>query len=219
VDRLVLAAEAAYHRVAGRVGMRTQGRVEWEADCLFIERFDRVVEEGGAVRRLGLESLASLAGVAEFGAPTRKDRFAAAIATYVGNPENDLRELVRRDVFDVAMGNTDNHGRNTSVLKHADGRVALSPLYDFAPMFLDRSGIARVSRWADDDAGFPHWGTAVDAVAKHGLDPAETRRWLRELADVVRALPDTMRECGVPGAVIEACAGRIERVRQSLSTL
>jgi serine/threonine-protein kinase HipA len=217
VDRLVLAAEAAYHRVAARVGMRARGRVEWEADCLFIERFDRVVG-AGTVQRLGLESLASLAGVAQFGAPTRKERFAAVIAQFVGDPQADLREFVLRDVFDVAMGNTDNHGRNTSVLKHADGPIALSPVYDFAPMFLDRSGIARVSRWADD-SGFPDWGRVAEAVAKHGLDPAETRRWLREVAGVVRSLPDTMRECEVPGAVIEACAGRIERVHQSLATL
>ncbi len=116
------------------------------------------------------------------------------------------------------MGNTDNHGRNTSVLKQADGRIALSPLYDFAPMFLDRSGIARVSRWADD-TGFPDWGGAAEALGKLGLEPRETRRWLRDLAGFVGSLPQTMRECDVPAEVVEACAGRIERVRQSLATL
>ncbi len=215
IDRVVLEAEAAYHRVATRVGIRTFGRVEWEADCLFVERFDRVVKGDGSLERLALESLSSLAGIAEFGALTPKESFAGAISRFVNEPSVELREFLRRDVFDVAMGNTDNHGRNTSVLKHSDGRVALAPLYDFAPMFLDRSGIARVSRWSGD-AGFPDWGRAVESLARFGVDSGETRRELRDLAGAVSDLPRTMRECDVPREVIEACANRIERVHRSL---
>jgi hypothetical protein len=68
----------------------------------------------------------------------------------VTDPEKELREFVLRDLLDVALGNTDNHARNTSVLKWPDGRIELSPLYDFAPMILDRRMVARVSRWEDD---------------------------------------------------------------------
>ena len=216
-DRLVLRAEAAYHRVAQRLGVRAHGRVEWGADCLFIERFDRVVA-GGAVKRLGLESLSSLVGVAEFGVPIRKERLAAAISQFVSDPRPELHEFLLRDVLDVALGNTDNHGRNTSVLKHEDGKIALSPIYDFAPMFLDRGGIARVSRWSGDD-GFPDWGTAADALAAHGLNGVETRRWLRELAGTVRELPGVMRACEAPDAVIADCEGRIRRVSESLDSV
>jgi serine/threonine-protein kinase HipA len=216
-DRLVLRAEAAYQRVAARAGVRTQGRVEWEADCLFVERFDRVIVDRG-VERLGLESLSSIAGVAEFRAPTRKEHFAAAIARHVNNPKQELRQFSLRDALDVALGNTDNHGRNTSVLKDSNGKIALSPLYDFAPMFLDRSGIARVSHW-NGDRGFPDWGIAADALAEHGLDSADTRRWLRGLTDMVRELPDIMRECEAPAEVIESCTGRIGRVAESLAAV
>jgi len=214
-DRLVLRAEAAYHGVATRMGVRTQGCVEWEADCLFVERFDRVVTDG-TVRRLGLESLCSLAGVAAFGAPIRKERLVAAAAQFVSDPAGDLREFLLRDVLDVALGNTDNHARNTSVLKHADGRIALSPLYDFAPMFLDPSGIARVSRWRDDH-GFPDWELVAEAMAPHGLEPAETRRWLRHLAGDVAALPTIMSDCGVPESVVASCEARIRRVADALA--
>jgi len=216
-DRLILRAEAAYHRVAARFGARTHGRVEWESDCLFVERFDRIVT-GRTVERLGLESLASLVGVAEFGVPIRKERLTAAIAQFVRDPAKELREFLLRDVLDVALGNTDNHGRNTSVLKHADGRVALSPLYDFAPMFLDRSGIARVSRWADD-SGLPDWAQAAESLSEHGLDAAETRRWLGGLADPVRELPTTMRDCDVPSEVVAESTNRIHRVGDALARL
>ncbi|MGH7440059.1 MAG: type II toxin-antitoxin system HipA family toxin [Polyangiaceae bacterium] len=216
-DRLVLRAEAGYHRVARRMGVRASGRVEWEQDCLFVERFDRVVRDK-RVERLGLESLYSLAGVAEFGATTRKETLATALARFASDPPSELRELLLRDVLDVALGNTDNHGRNTSVLKDGRGRVALSPLYDFAPMILDRSGIARVSRWRDG-SDYPEWSGVAETLGPLGLPPTETRRWLRSLAPKVRKLPATLRTCEVPPAVIEACEPRIRRVAESLAAL
>ena len=75
-----------------------------------------------------------------------KERFAAAVARFTSDPKRELRELVLRDVLDVALGNTDHRARNTAVLKQLDGRIELSPLYDFAPMVLDPQGIACVSR-------------------------------------------------------------------------
>ena len=60
---------------------------------------------------------------------------------------------------------TDNHGRNTAVSKILDGRVELSPVYDFSPMVLadeksnetylgsTRAGIARVCRWLAEEDG------------------------------------------------------------------
>lgn len=127
------------------------------------------------------------------------------------------REFVLRDVLDAALGNTDNHARNTSVLKWFDGRVALSPLYDFAPMILDRRMIPRVSRWADD-RDLPDWNAVADALADT-LDPASTRRWLRGLAPAIAELPATMAECGVPDEVIVRCRERIQRVARDLAAL
>jgi serine/threonine-protein kinase HipA len=216
-DRLILEAEAAYHRVAARFGARTLGSLTWERDCLFVPRFDRVVHSG-RVDRLGLESLCSLAGVAEFGAALPKERLAQALATYATDKETELRELVVRDVLDVALGNTDNHERNTSVLKGADGRVALSPLYDFAPMLLDPRGIARVSRWADG-GDFPDWNVVLAALVKLGLDPGATQRWLRDLGERAAALSPIMRECGAPDAVIARCEDRIVRVARALAAV
>ena len=214
-DRLILEAEAAYHRVAGRFGVRTQGAVTWERDCLFVPRFDRVVHSG-RVDYLGLESLCSLAGVAEFGAALPKERLARAIALFAGDATTELREFVRRDVLDVALGNTDNHPRNTAVLKRKGGRVELSPVYDFAPMILDQRGIARVCRWADR-ADYPEWNLVADALVALGLDARATRRWLRGLTKKVFALPGIMRECGVPDGVTKQCAERIARVARGLA--
>jgi serine/threonine-protein kinase HipA len=215
-DRLILRAEAGYHAVAKKMGVRTGGDVTWESDCLFVPRFDRIVRRG-AIEKLGLESLYSLAGVADFGSPLRKERQVEAIARFATDPETDLREFLLRDVLDVALGNTDNHARNTSVLKWAGGRIELSPLYDFAPMFLDQRMIARVSRW-EDDGDFPDWARVADALAKT-LEPSKTKHWLRSLAPAVAELPATMKDCGVPKVVITQTQERIGRVARALGAL
>ena len=215
-DRLILRAEAGYHAVAKKMGVRTGRDVTWESDCLFVPRFDRVVRKG-MIERLGLESLYSLAGVADFGAPLRKERQVEAIARFATDPKKELREFLLRDVLDVALGNTDNHARNTSMLKWPDGRIELSPLYDFAPMILDQRMIARVSRW-EDNSDYPDWARVADALAKT-LDPAKTKRWLRGIAPAIDELPATMKDCEVPKVVITQCEERIRRLARELGAL
>ncbi len=214
-DRLVLEAEGAYHRVAARLGIRVGPSPTWERDALFMDRFDRVVGDG-VVDRLGMESLYSLAGVSDFGVSTPKEELAAAVARVVSHPGRELEELLVRDVLDVALGNTDNHGRNTSVLKWGDGRIELAPLYDFAPMVLDPQGIARVCRWRAEEDGFPDWQRVVATLRPMGLDTETAQRRLASLGDAVAELPTLMRDEGVPPFVIETLERRIARAAQSL---
>lgn len=215
-DRLVLEAEAPYYRVAARLGARVAGPLTWEKDCLFIPRFDRP-KHGSSLLRLGMESLCSLAGVSDFGISIPKETLAAALAQSASDGVRELREFLLRDVLDVALGNTDNHARNTAVLKHETGRVELTPLYDFAPMVLDPQGIARVCRWRDEENGFPNWSSVADFLASLGLDVAETRAWLRDLAGPIGELPRIMSEEGVPSKVIQTLDARIARVARALA--
>lgn len=215
-DRLVLEAEAPYYRLAARLGARVAGPVTWEADCLFVPRFDRLAD-GDRIVRLGMESLCSLAGVSEFGVPIAKETLARALARFVSEPARELRELLLRDVLDVALGNTDNHARNTAVLKHPDGRIELTPLYDFAPMVLDPQGIARVCRWQAEVDGYPRWAQVADVLDELGLDGTATKRWLHEMADAVGELPRLMVDEGVPARVVEALAPRVARTARALS--
>jgi serine/threonine-protein kinase HipA len=217
-DRLVLEAEAAYHRVAVRLGVRTGPSPTWERDALFLERFDRVVA-GGIVDRLGLESLYSLAGVSDFGVATPKEELASAVAVATTDPNRELLELLVRDVLDVALGNTDNHGRNTAVTKRDGGIVELSPLYDFAPMVLDPQGIARVCRWRVESDGVPSWGDVLRTLAPLGLDVDAARRRLVDLRDALVSLPQLMVDLGVPPRVVTTLEARIARTADSLRNL
>lgn len=214
-DRLVLETEAPWYRLAARLGARIEGPLTWERDALFVPRFDRPRTKGG-IGRLGMESLCSLAGVSDFGTPIDKAVLAASLARFVTEPTRELRELLLRDVLDVALGNTDNHARNTAVLKHEDGRIELTPLYDFAPMVLDPQGVARVCRWRKEEDGFPIWERVAETLDPLGLDSGTTKTWLRELSSIVSELPTLMAEEGVASRVIAILETRVARVARAL---
>jgi len=214
-DRMILRAEAAYHRIAARLGARASASPTWEADAFFMSRFDRIVE-AGRVDRLGLESLYALAGVTDWGATVAKEDLASAVARFASDPRRELQELLLRDVLDVALGNTDNHGRNTAVAKNLDGRIELSPIYDFSPMVLDPEGIARVCRWRAEEDGFPDYAVVAKDLEKHGIDVGATKRWLVELGDRIAELPALMREEDVPTFVADMLERRVRRVASAL---
>lgn len=208
-DRTVLRNEAPYLEVARRFGLRVGAPLQFVDGSLFIPRFDRTAGPDGLARH-GFETLSSAAGIAEFGKRGDHGRFCAVIARFAADPQGEIVEYLRRDVLNVALRNTDNHGRNTAFLKLADGTVHLSPLYDFAPMFLDPESIPRSSRWVGDlepAAGRPNWGKVAESLSDF-VDAKRLRTLLAKIAETVAGLPETMRECGVEDAVIGKVARR-----------
>lgn len=200
-DRKILRNEAAYMTVAQQMGLRVFSPLIWEEDTLFVPRFDRVTSPGSHVRRYGLESLYSLAGIAEYGSRVSHDRLCDALLKHSTSPEMDLLEYLKRDILNVVLGNKDNHGRNTAVLKNESGEVQLSPVFDFAPMYLDPEGIARVCRWEGqaERAAMPDWSAIVGRYADTlGAGRDELRRFGSALQD----LPDIAQEAGVDDDII-----------------
>jgi serine/threonine-protein kinase HipA len=49
------------------------------------------------------------------------------------SPTATLRELFSRIVFNVLVGNTDDHPRNHAAFVNADGSLTLTPAYDICP--------------------------------------------------------------------------------------
>lgn len=218
-DHVVLRNEAPYYRVAQQFGIKTTSGLDFEDGALFIPRFDRVVT-ASRVERYGMESLCSAAGISEFGARLYHDKAAELFTKYSSNPKQDLREYLLRDVLNIALRNTDNHGRNTAFLMTPDGNTLLSPLFDFAPMFLDPEGISRSSRWqgnGESEIGLPDWRQVAENLHNDlNYDEEWLRKVLSDLAPQVERLPDTMYQCGVEQFVVEKLADRIDRVARGL---
>lgn len=219
-DRLVLRNEAPYYEVARRFGIRCGASLVYRDNTLLIPRFDRVPVSGKLVR-IGMETLCSVAMISAYGRRGDHLEFCRAIAAVSTDPKAEIYEYLKREILNCALRNVDNHGRNTAFLKQADGRIELSPLYDFAPMFLDPDGIARASLWpsgAEPTIGRPDWHGVVALLADL-VDPVETKRFLAKHASTVTVLPQIMQECGVEFRVIEGVAARCAEVSDDLARL
>lgn len=140
-------------------------------DVLLVERFDR---PGGRRRRAVVSALTILeldpmmgryASYAELGHVIRK-RFAEARAT--------LRELFARIVFNVLVGNTDDHARNHSAFWDGEW-LTLTPAYDVCPQ--SRSGGEASQAMAIGPDGFRLSQVAgcVEAAPAYLLSPGEAR--------------------------------------------
>lgn len=213
-DRLILEAEADYAAVAKAFGLRVQGNTTYHDGVLIIPRFDRRVTMSG-VTRFGQESMVSAIEAAKFGHLDSHERYLAVLREHSVNPLEDVTEYVLRDVLNLAMGNPDNHGRNTALAKTADGTVRLSPLFDFAPMRLATDTVVRSTKWQcmkargrDHD---PDWAEVCRTAAGDTL-PAETIMMaLAEKEDFLRELPDIARQHGIrPEVVKRACARHLD---------
>ena len=69
-------------------------------------------------------------------------------------------EYMRRDLLNQILGNSDNHGRNTSILRTEQG-MSLAPIYDLAPMVMDDEGVTRTTKWPKEmRPPSSHWPAA-----------------------------------------------------------
>ena len=102
----------------------------------------------------------------------------------------------------LALGNKDNHARNTALQRDFDGRIGLTPLFDFAPMYLHPDGIARRIRWNGNDDGRPDWTRVLDAVCADAMpEDGETHPPLdrQALVDGLRAMAPALWEIATRG--------------------
>ena len=203
-DYSVLRNEAAYHAVAAACGLRAHGECFVRDNMLFFERFDRVVDNA-QVRRLHQESLVSAVGIPGFPSGLSNFDFANGVVKYATNPDQELAEFIARDVLNQAMRNTDNHGRNTAMQILADGTVRLTPIYDFAPMYLDPEGIPRNSRWLKDGKEITGLNNLLAHIHTTDAVRHSVLKALRPFAQKLQKLTNIMAECGVDKEIINAC--------------
>lgn len=211
-DRHILRSEQILMTVAKEFGFTAPEFVIWENDCLFVSRFDREIRNK-SVMYLGLESFYSIVGSCDFGSRLEHQAYLRALAAYSTNSKADALEYVFRDFFNVMVGNTDNHGRNSSVWK-GDGWVRLAPVYDLAPMKFDPEGVVRHTRW-----GFAEGD--LSAISKHlyeelSLNPNEFYSHLRIFYAKATKLELRLKELGMPEAYIEGTRSDRESMLDSM---
>ncbi|QOR39013.1 type II toxin-antitoxin system HipA family toxin [Billgrantia diversa] len=180
---------------------------------LWLPRFDVEMHSTGLVRH-GLESIYALFNAAP---GSFLDHF-AILEGLVARLERQYRvtergepfdreafviEWVRRDLLNVAFGNSDNHGRNAALIKRPEG-IWHAPVYDFAPMKADPEGVTRTTRWGSpfEEGGEYDW-VAIAQALDHLAPPERTLTALRATATRLIGLRDRLAERGVPKRILD----------------
>lgn len=163
---------------------------------LWLPRFDVNVDQHGKLERVAMESVYSIlgksAGSALDHAETLRTLIARINTSYMVQSAGfdfDISEFViewvRRDLLNILFGNSDNHGRNTALIRF-NQQIKLAPIYDFAPMKADPEGIARTMKWHRNLESGGEYNFVGIAESLSDLLPAD---------DLLSALHQTAAQC------------------------
>jgi serine/threonine-protein kinase HipA len=212
----ILRCEAPYMQLARKLGLNVHDDLMLHERALFIPRFDREVVDGRVMRH-GQESLASVCGISQFGEVPSHNDFLSKLSTRANDIAKETIEYVKRDIANVVLGNTDNHARNTAIQRREDGHIGLTPLFDFAPMFMHPDGIARRMRWERDDGGAPQWASVIEQVGTF-VNEEDFKTALQQMIEPLGTLMDEAYALGI-GALIESKRATIENNLNQLRKL
>lgn len=201
-DKNILRTEYQYYKAVSSLGLNTVSTnglrlEEAEKPSLWMPRFDRLVD-GDSVERIAVESVYSLLGNTEPGSRLKHEAVLSKLIELwrLNGQDDEVQELIfeyiRRDLLNRILGNSDNHGRNTSIFRYR-GRFDLAPIYDLAPMVLDAEGVTRATKWESEKKGSPKWREICNCFPEW-YAPDDLYERIRDAANEFRALPDLLVE-------------------------
>jgi serine/threonine-protein kinase HipA len=153
-------------------------------DILLVTRFDRIPHQQTFKRRFMLSGL-SLLKLNEMEARYASYRqLAELIRHQFSNPTVSLHELFKRIVFNILVGNTDDHARNHAAFW--DGMaLSLTPAYDICPQ--NRTGqVATQAMNLEGKQG--NHATLVNALSichDYRLEETEAKEMINELISII----------------------------------
>lgn len=235
-DQDILRSEFHYYKALQKLGIETiaaEGLALEEANkpSLWMQRFDRKVSDG-EVSRLAVESIYSLAQVTTPGSAMNHMeviRMLAGLWRKAGQASQIpalVTDYLRRDLINKILGNSDNHGRNTAIIRQTNN-FHLAPIYDLAPMVMDDEGVTRTTKWPRDleRAGDVDWRGVCRALADIAepddplaalCDAPALFERLREDAQRLAALPDILTASGLPDKTMNHPGIHLKNLEQRL---
>lgn len=168
-------------RRAGLNAARVKLTTALGKDALLIERFDR---PGGGARRAMVSALTIL----------ELDEMSARYASYAhladqirarfNDPGKSLRELFGRIVFNVLVGNTDDHARNHAAFWDGTS-LTLTPAYDVCPQARTGGEAAQLMAIGKDGYRLSRLSGCVARAPEYGLSETEAREMVDHQIDTI----------------------------------
>jgi len=203
--------------VARLFGIRAESPLLYGGKALIMPRFDREVADGKVLRH-GQESVVAAFGAAAFQFQAQHEDYLTVIKKVTSDPAAEVVEYIFRDILNYAMGNPDNHGRNTALQKRTDGTIRLTPLFDFTPMKIDPAGHMRSTKWKcmQNSDNTPDWRLICDAAAYGVMEGEELFDIISKKADFLKNLPEIAKKYGISEDVIGRACSRHDEIADSL---
>lgn len=197
-DRSITRGEVLAMKLAARAGVNAAPARLVDAagrPVALIGRFDR---RGG--RRIPFLSAMSLLGLDDGDDATYTD-IAQRIRMHSSEPTADLRQLWRRIVFGVLIGNLDDHPRNHGFLHDRDGKWRLSPAYDLNPVPAEERA-RELATWISEEGPNADLDIARRAAPFFALDEVRAEAVIAEVRAALRGWRDVARRLGMSPADI-----------------
>jgi serine/threonine-protein kinase HipA len=208
VPETVFPREAFYEAICGSLATHAGLDVApsnslWidQYEVILTRRFDRVVADG-AVYRLHQEDFAQAIGLPPRLKYERDGRVGrrydipaiAAVLRQTESPALAIDAFLRATIFNLAIGNTDNHAKNHALLYDRGATPRLAPLYDLVPITLSEIHTHSLS-FAIGKAAHPDEVRTEDLawlLDRFDLSGPATRRFVQQrLIPIVEPLAQT----------------------------
>jgi serine/threonine-protein kinase HipA len=183
----VVKAEFVAMRLAAQIGLNVAAVQLAQAagkDVLLVKRFDRARVKSGWTRKAVVSALTI------FGLDEMQARYASygeladLIRARFSNPKDTLHEMFARMVFNVLVGNNDDHARNHAAFWDGE-RLTLTPAYDICPQA--RTGReANQAMLIDGDDRRSRLETCRNTAARFLLNDTQARRIIDGQIAVIR---------------------------------
>lgn len=195
-DRSIVHGEVLAMKLAARAGVNAApARLVNAAGrpVALIARFDR--RDG---RRIPFLSAMSLLGLDD-GEDAAYTDIAERIRMHSSEPTADLRELWRRIVFGVLIGNLDDHPRNHGFLYDGDGKWRLSPAYDLNPVPAEERA-RELTIWISEEGPAADLDVARRAAPFFALAEDQAEAVIAEVRAALKGWRDVARRLGMDSA-------------------
>ncbi len=215
-DRLdVVSLEAAAMELGRRAGIETADTklipLGTTIKCLLVKRFD-INEAGGRNHLISMQSLLKAEGYYNAGYRDLTD----VIKHTSSQPGHDLHKLYRQMVFNIMIGNTDDHLKNFIML-HDDNGWRLSPAFDLVPNIgFNREHVLRIGL----DSYPPNVETLLAETKHFGIKRRQqAMEIIEEIYGVVSKWPKVFSKYNVPEKDAESIGKDIGQRLKKLKVL
>lgn len=175
---------------------------------LLVERFDRIA---GTAKRKALVSALTILELNELAARWASyAELAQVIRERFTQPATSLRELFARITFNILVGNTDDHARNTAAFWDGEA-LSLTPAYDICPQLRSGGEAAQAMIIGDDRDPFKLSQVAgcVERAHLYQVSKPEAREIVdHQIEAIEREWPDVCDQAELPEAERERLWGR-----------